>query len=140
MLSYKKNLWPLFIHGVQLLHGRVPQLACTTYVHTSNFINKHMNLDMCMLTLPLIFSLWFFKVFEILLVRTILYCLTTYCYIFSNIIVGVIYRHPSMDLTDFNCNYLQTIRKYLQRTKIYFPNWRMLIYWIIMSIIRQMNF
>ena len=23
----------------------------------------------------------------------------------SNIIVGVIYRHPSMDLTDFNCNY-----------------------------------
>ena len=24
----------------------------------------------------------------------------------SNIIVGVIYRHPSMDLTDFNCNYL----------------------------------
>ena len=22
----------------------------------------------------------------------------------SNIIVGVIYRHPSMDLTDFNCN------------------------------------
>ena len=23
-----------------------------------------------------------------------------------NIIVGVIYRHPSMDLTDFNCNYL----------------------------------
>ena len=24
----------------------------------------------------------------------------------SNIIVGVIYRHPSMNLTDFNCNYL----------------------------------
>ena len=24
----------------------------------------------------------------------------------SNIIVGVICRHPSMDLTDFNCNYL----------------------------------
>ena len=24
----------------------------------------------------------------------------------SNIIVGVIYRHLSMDLTDFNCNYL----------------------------------
>ena len=24
----------------------------------------------------------------------------------SNIIVGVIYRHPSMDLADFNCNYL----------------------------------
>ena len=24
----------------------------------------------------------------------------------ANIIVGVIYRHPSMDLTDFNCSYL----------------------------------
>ena len=24
----------------------------------------------------------------------------------GNIIVGVIYRHPSMDLADFNCNYL----------------------------------
>ena len=24
----------------------------------------------------------------------------------SNIIVGVIYQHPSMDLTDFNCSYL----------------------------------
>ena len=24
----------------------------------------------------------------------------------SNIIVGVIYRHSSMDFTDFNCNYL----------------------------------
>ena len=24
----------------------------------------------------------------------------------SNIVVGVIYRHPSMDRTDFNCNYL----------------------------------
>ena len=32
----------------------------------------------------------------------------------SNIIVGVIYRHPSMDLTDFNSQLLkQTIRKYL---------------------------
>ena len=27
----------------------------------------------------------------------------------SNIIVGVIYRHPSMDLTDFNCNYLKQL-------------------------------
>ena len=27
----------------------------------------------------------------------------------SNIIVGVIYRHPSMDLTDFNCNYLNQL-------------------------------
>ena len=27
----------------------------------------------------------------------------------SNIIAGVIYRHPSMDLTDFNCNYLNKL-------------------------------
>ena len=27
----------------------------------------------------------------------------------SNIIVGVIYRHPSMDLADFNCNYLNEL-------------------------------
>ena len=27
----------------------------------------------------------------------------------SNIIVGVIYRHPSMDLTDFDCNYLNKL-------------------------------
>ena len=27
----------------------------------------------------------------------------------SNIIVRVIYRHPSMDLTDFNCNYLNKL-------------------------------
>ena len=27
----------------------------------------------------------------------------------SNIIVGVIYRHSSMDLTDFNCNYLNEL-------------------------------
>ena len=27
----------------------------------------------------------------------------------SNIIVGVIYRHPSMNLTDFNCNYLNKL-------------------------------
>ena len=27
----------------------------------------------------------------------------------SNIIVGVIYRHPSMDFTDFNCNYLNKL-------------------------------
>ena len=29
----------------------------------------------------------------------------------SNIIVGVIYRHPPMDLTDFNCNYLNKLLK-----------------------------
>ena len=27
----------------------------------------------------------------------------------SNIVVGVIYRHQSMDLTDFNCNYLNKL-------------------------------
>ena len=27
----------------------------------------------------------------------------------SNIIVGVIYRHPSIDLTNFNCNYLNQL-------------------------------
>ena len=27
----------------------------------------------------------------------------------SNIIVGVIYKHPSMDLTDFNCSYLNKL-------------------------------
>ena len=27
----------------------------------------------------------------------------------SNIVVGVICRHPSMDLTDFNCNYLSKL-------------------------------
>ena len=30
----------------------------------------------------------------------------------SNIIVGVIYRHPSMDPTDFNCNYLNKLLEY----------------------------
>ena len=27
----------------------------------------------------------------------------------SNILVGVIYRHPSMDLADFNCNYFNKL-------------------------------
>ena len=27
----------------------------------------------------------------------------------SNITVGIIYRHPSMDLNDFNCNYLNKL-------------------------------
>ena len=27
----------------------------------------------------------------------------------SNIVVGVIYRHPSVDFTDFNCNYLNNL-------------------------------
>ena len=31
----------------------------------------------------------------------------------SNILVGVIYRHASMDLADFNCNYLNKLLEYL---------------------------
>ena len=27
----------------------------------------------------------------------------------SNIVVGIFYRHPSMDLTDFNCNSLNRL-------------------------------
>ena len=33
----------------------------------------------------------------------------------SNIIVGVIYRHPSLDLTDFNCNYLNKLLENISR-------------------------
>ena len=29
----------------------------------------------------------------------------------SNIMVGVICRHPSMDLSDFNCNYLNKLQE-----------------------------
>ena len=36
----------------------------------------------------------------------------------SNIIVGIKYRHPSMDLNDFNSNYLNNISI---KTKIYLP-------------------
>ena len=39
----------------------------------------------------------------------------------SNIIVGVFYRHLSIDLTNFNCNYYK--RKSL-KNKICFPTWR----------------
>ena len=43
----------------------------------------------------------------------------------SNIIVGVIYRHPSMDLTDFNCNYLNKLLETIsKKTKICSPDWR----------------
>ena len=35
----------------------------------------------------------------------------------SNIIVGVIYRHPSMDLADFNCNYLNNLLEKLLKNK-----------------------
>ena len=40
----------------------------------------------------------------------------------SNIIVGVIYRHPSMDLTDFNCNYLNKLLENISKEqKSVFP-------------------
>ena len=42
----------------------------------------------------------------------------------SNIIVGVIYRHPSMDLTDFNCNYLNQLLGTISKEKKYFLTWR----------------
>ena len=35
----------------------------------------------------------------------------------SDIIVGVIYRHPSMDLTDFNCNYLNQLLQNISKEK-----------------------
>ena len=35
----------------------------------------------------------------------------------SNIIVGVIYRHPSMDLNDFNCNYLNQMLENISKEK-----------------------
>ena len=35
----------------------------------------------------------------------------------SNIIVGVIYRHPSTDLTDFNCNYLNQLLENISKEK-----------------------
>ena len=35
----------------------------------------------------------------------------------SNIIVGVIYRHPSMDLTDFNCNYSNRLLENISKEK-----------------------
>ena len=35
----------------------------------------------------------------------------------SNIIVGVIYRHLSMDLTDFNCNYLNQLLENIYQEK-----------------------
>ena len=33
----------------------------------------------------------------------------------SNIIVWVIYGHPSMDLTDFNCNYLNKLSENISK-------------------------
>ena len=43
----------------------------------------------------------------------------------SNIIVRVIYRHPSMDLTDFNCNYLNKLLDNISKEqKSIFTTWR----------------
>ena len=40
----------------------------------------------------------------------------------SNIIVGTIYKHPSIDLTDFNSNYLNNLlEKVSKEQKICFP-------------------
>ena len=44
--------------------NRVSQLAYLAFACTPNFIGVRMNLDMCPLTLMLIFSLWLFKVFK----------------------------------------------------------------------------
>ena len=43
-------------------------------------------------------------------------------------IVGVIYRHPSMDFTDFNCNFLNRLSENIskeQKSSKYFPTWRL---------------
>ena len=37
-----------------------------------------------------------------------------------NIIVGTIYKHPSMDLTDFNSNYLNNLEKISKEQKSVF--------------------
>ena len=43
----------------------------------------------------------------------------------SNIIVRVIYRHLSMDLTDFNCNYLNKLLDTISKEqKSIFTTWR----------------
>ena len=33
----------------------------------------------------------------------------------SDVIVGVIYRHPSMNLTDFNCSYLNKLSENISK-------------------------
>ena len=45
----------------------------------------------------------------------------------SNIIVGVIYRHQSMDLTDFNCNYLNKLLDNISKEQksMYVSTWRL---------------
>ena len=61
----------------------VQQLAYVTYICVPTFIGVRMVLDMRTLTLTLIYFLWFFRVFKIVLIFIILYCLKTYCYIFD---------------------------------------------------------
>ena len=42
----------------------------------------------------------------------------------SNIIVGVIFRYPSMDLTNLNCNYLNKLLENIcKEQKSFFPTW-----------------
>ena len=42
----------------------------------------------------------------------------------SNIIVGVIFRYPSMDLTNLNCNYLNKLLENISKEqKSFFPTW-----------------
>ena len=47
-----------------------------------------------------------------------------------------------MDLNDFNCNYLNKLLENISKEQksVSYLEILMLIYWIIMSIIRQMNF
>ena len=61
----------------------VQQLAYVTYICVPTFIGVRMVLDMRTLTLTLIYFLWFYRVFKIVLIFIILYCLKTYCYIFD---------------------------------------------------------
>ena len=78
-----KNVTELY-NFINILNSNgVGQLAYTVYVCVLTFIGVHMILDMCMLTLSLIFSLWFFKVVKTFLILIISYCLKTYCYVFD---------------------------------------------------------
>ena len=61
---------------------RVWQLVYVVYVRTPTFIGVPMILDISTLTSRLTFSIWYFKVLEMFLVLTILYCSKRCCYIF----------------------------------------------------------
>ena len=61
----------------------------------------------------------------------------------SNIIVRVIYRHPSMDLADFNCNYLNELLENTskeQKSIFLLGDFNAITSLIIMSIMRLMNY